>query len=128
LRDYTKIIQESLKPLFIFTYFFKLNRTIANDLVEIFKYIRVQYKLMNPKIVDELPMYICQLLTDDTDFLIFDVKDAIISFGDSEKEAIANSQAKLKNLILDADIDDNQVEDFIHKCQEKVDIISPWGN
>jgi len=134
LRDYTKIIQESLKPLFIFTYFFKLNRTIANDLVDMFKYIRVQYKLMNPKIVDELPMYICQLLTDesifnnDTNFLIFDVKDAIVSFGDSEKQAIANSQDKLKNLILNAGIDNNQVENFIHKCQGKVDMISPWGN
>jgi hypothetical protein len=132
-RDYKVVTQESMRPFFGFTYFYKLDKTIANEFVEILKYIRLQYKLTNPKVVNELPIHICQLLieesifNDKTNCLIFNVKETIISFGDSEKEAISNSENKLRNLILEGGIDDNQVEDFICKCHKKVDITPIQG-
>jgi hypothetical protein len=128
IEDYKKAIN-SLKQMFDCSHFYILDNFIANDLVENLKYIRFQYNLVNSTSIDEREIYICRLsikTITNPDILLWIISSkSIVSFGESEQEAINNSKHKLKQHLRNPNFDENQAEDIIQNC--KTEIISPWG-
>jgi hypothetical protein len=138
VEDYKKAIN-SMKQLFTFSHFYILDNCVANDLVESLKYIRFQYNLVNSTSIDERKIYMCRLSSktitregSNPDILlriisVIDNSKSIVSFGESEQEAINNSKQKLKQHLLNHNFDENQAEDIIQDCKTETEIISPWG-
>jgi hypothetical protein len=148
IRDYKLLVYEDLISLFQYKKFYKISKTLSNDLFNKLRYIRKVFKqnsILSNKINSEKPLYMCLIsvkesfiiptssqIREETKFrfhYIIDSKDNIVAFNHSQDEAIKNCQNLLKNLIEEYK-DDPQatnVEEYIKDCKIKCDIVSPWG-